>query len=121
MKKLVALISQVGTAIPTMQILENTFLGNFTFHRGGEGVYGLESDNSYEEFTANKTWVIIGQLLDQDINNGTPDLIIRWRVLSPDTVQIFTSRQEDLDTPQVIYNGRDGLLNNTPIEIRVYD
>lgn len=116
-KRWVALLTQSGTNVPTATVLENTLSGNVTFYRGGEGVYGIGLDG---EFTATKTWVMVGQPLDSDVNNGTPDLIIRWRVLSPNDVTIFTSRQEDFDNPLSLYNGADGLLNNTPIEIRVY-
>jgi len=117
-KRWVALLTQSGTSVPTAVVLENTLSGNVVFYRGGAGVYGLDLDG---EFTENKTWVMIGQPIDTDVNNGTPDLIVRWRVLSPNEVQVLTSRQEDFDNPLSLYNGRDGLLNNTPIEIRVFE
>lgn len=98
-----ALVTQTGTDAPTAIVLENT-LGNITFTRTGVGVYHIVSDGL---FTIDKTFFPRPQ----------PDTV------ADDISVVFTS-------PSIIgFYGLadgitlsdDGLINNCPFEIRVYN
>ena len=96
---------QYNEGAPTVTILENT-IGNVWFTYGGVGYYLAECDAL---FTENKTWINTVILL------GVNGPAYRG-VMSFNTQNIVSINTEsDIDTAS------DGLLYNTPIEIRVYN
>ena len=101
-----ALISQSSTDAPTVIVLQNT-LGDITFEYYDVGKYLVISDGL---FILNKTWMTITQNFDQ----GIPlDMIYTITGGSLNQL-IIQSGNPSTETPQ------DGLLDYTPIEIRVY-
>jgi len=88
-----ALLTQSSTNPPTAIVLENT-IGNIYWTYEGVGVYNA---NLIGAFTLNKTYCPIA------IANSAPDLVIPYP--NGDFIEFITG---------------DGILNNTPIEIRVY-
>ena len=95
-----ALLTQVGTAAPSAIISENT-IGNIIWTRSGAGVYYA---TLLDAFTNNKTYMFYGK-------SGI--CFILHNTFDTDTIHLFTT-----DT---IVGPNDGLLVNTPIEIRVYN
>lgn len=102
-KKYVALLSQLSTSAPSAVVLENTL--------GAVPVWSYHSTGNYDltlsgAFTANKTFVILGQY---------SSAIISSNLISTNVVRIST---EDASggTPSAL----NGILDNTAIEIRVY-
>ena len=96
-----------NAAVPTAIVLENT-IGNVWFDYGGQGIYRLNSNNL---FTDEKTMVIGSSYYQYQLN----------------TIITFSSRYqrgvEDTILLQT-FSGTsaiDGYLNNTPLEIRVYN
>jgi hypothetical protein len=101
-----ALLTQTGINDPTAIILENTFDGEIVWTFDSNGVYiGTLTD----AFTSNKTWLNItnsdavyeGVLYSIDYNNVSQVYITTY----------------DINTTSLT----DSLLNNTSIEIRVYN
>ena len=105
-KSYVALISQSGTAAPTVTILENT-LGDIVWTRiGAGGYYGTLTG----VFLANKTFIVSGSA---DINAGGGDFAtLDIRRLDNDKLILYTYDN---------FTIADSLLVNTSIEIRVYN
>jgi hypothetical protein len=99
-KKYIALISQTGTANPTVAVLENT-IGNIVWTRSLVGVYYGTLTNA---FTANKTSVNIS-----GVYKGSAQAIRR----NNNEVNVFT-------TATLTITETDSLLDETYIEIRVY-
>ena len=96
-----------NTGAPTVKVLHNT-VGNIYFRISGNGVYKVESNAL---FTNNKTTVILGPL---DFNSSIqPAVSTIQSVNTPSSYTLCTN-----DGSGVAYNG---LLTNTPIEIRVYN
>jgi hypothetical protein len=98
-----ALLTQSGENAPVVTVLENT-IGNISFNYGTAGVYVITCDNLFIE---NKTWytpVIISNIAN--ITNGE----IVWRNVNE--IRIITNLDGAL---------ADGVLSNTPIEIRIYN
>ena len=89
-----ALLTQTSTNPPIATVLENT-IGNITWSYEGVGTYNATLIGA---FTLNKTYCPIA------IVNSAPDLIIPN--LNLDFIEFITG---------------DGILNNTPIEIRIYN
>jgi len=100
-----ALLTQVGTNPPTAIVLENT-IGNITFSYDSIGNYNI---NSSGLFTLNKTTVFTGM-------NGENDLGIIGFV--HDTINTIPIVTVNVNLPTTSQNG---LLYNSPIEIRVYE
>lgn len=96
-------------AAPVVTVLENT-IGNIWFTYNGIGIYHI---NSIELFTQNKTVVFI-QNTTEDSNNSSTNL--GYAGLLPYNIQIITAVQSG-----GLWLNDDTVLNNTPIEIRVYN
>jgi hypothetical protein len=100
-----------NTGAPVVTVLENT-IGNVWFTYEGNGSYWITSNGL---FTINKTW-------------GISDSVFATATAIPEPVVIDVSGYLGSEPPNTIgirliggdYNG-DSLLNNTPIEIRVYN
>lgn len=94
------------TGAPTVKVLHNT-VGNIYFIISGNGVYGVTSSSL---FTADKTTVMLGPL---DFSSGiNPTLSTIEFINTTSNYTICTN-----DGVGVAYNG---MLTDTPIEIRVY-
>lgn len=96
------LISQTGTDAPTVVIMENT-IGNIVWSRNIAGYY---QGYLAGEFLADKTFLIIG--LSPFLYNTS----FTFNRGNDDAVNI-QNQTNDIMT--------DGILDNTPIEIRVYN
>ena len=90
-----------NTGTPVVTVLENT-IGNIWFTYDSTGLYYANSNNLFEQ---NKTTAFIG-------NNGIY-VLSAYRV-NDELVEILTYNISTV-------SNEDGLLNNTPIEIRVYN
>lgn len=103
-----ALLTQTGTNAPVVTILENT-IGNIVWSRLDVGVYNANSSN---EFFDEKTIVLIGSCGDSDMSTyyGT-------RVFKVDDSNIKISSFSS----GALFNTIDSILDNTTIEIRVYN
>lgn len=100
----VALLSQPGdTSNPTHHLLKNTLNGTVTWTRVAAGLYLGTLDHN--GFTVNKTLVFMG-------NTGGSSIVVSAYRTNPNEIQVITG-QDGVDT--------DGLMANTPIEIRVYN
>ena len=95
--------SNLGAPVAT--VLENT-IGNIWFTYDGVGYYSIKS---YNLFTDQKTTFFFGPL---DNNIGNP-------IVSTDHFGNNTSNYSFFTTDTIA--GQNGLLYNTPIEIRVYN
>lgn len=107
-KVYVALLSQTGTDAPVATVLKNTLGFIPTFAYSGQGQYTI---NSSAGFTANKTWVNT----PNTVNDGDPfstGYIIQCAIASTSQIVLTCSN--------IVSGGADGVINNTPIEIRVY-
>lgn len=100
---------EYNAAAPVVTVLENT-IGNIWFTYNGIGIYNI---NSIELFKENKTVVFIQNTTD-DGNNSSTNL--GYGGLLPYNIQIITAVQSE-----GLWLNSDGVLNNTPIEIRVYN
>jgi hypothetical protein len=103
-KKYVALMSQTGTAAPTVVVLENS-IGDIVWTRSSTGLY---RGTLIGAFTLNKTYTMMSVTLTDGIVN-----VYRF---SDDNVRVATT---NLHSPTAAYHDNH-LLNNT-IEIRVYE
>jgi hypothetical protein len=103
-KKYVALMTQTGTAAPTVTVLENS-IGDIVWTRASTGLY---RGTLIGAFTLNKTYAMMSVTLIDGIVN-----VFRF---SNDTVRVATT---NLKNPNADYHDNH-LLNNT-IEIRVYE
>lgn len=101
-KKLVGLLTQVGTAAPTLTILENTTGATFTTTRQNVGVYQITTLSSV--FTLNKT------------------LVLANNFIYPYTIDIARSGATNITIGT--YDGAstsDDVLNASSFEIRIYE
>lgn len=103
-KRYVALLTQADTDAPVATILENTLGEVPTWTYGDVGLYYL---NSTSKFTTNKTVVFITNGVDAADSMGAE-------------VASFTPNQIAISTQTVLEAPANGILNSTPIEIRVY-
>lgn len=101
-KKYVALLTQSGTAAPSAIELENT-IGNIVWSRESAGEYFATLSNA---FTSNKTWLTICPILK---STGSLKIIKE----NANSINIGSCNSGDTKT--------DGILNETSIEIRVYN
>jgi hypothetical protein len=102
-QKYVALISQSGTADPTIEILENT-LGDIIWTRTSAGDYLGTLINSFPQL---KTYIVF-----QNFYSGTGSHISFIQRANDDLINIVTK-----DNTNAFI---DNVLNYTTIEIRVY-
>jgi hypothetical protein len=105
-----ALLTQFGENAPTAIVLENT-LGNITYSRSASGLYIA---NLLGAFTLNKTFVIITPTVD-DAQNQMVSLTYNMGLDS------FEITSTNWSATLNGYTLLDGILFNTPIEIRVYE
>ena len=96
------LISQTGTNDPTVVIMENT-IGNIVWQRIATGQYTATLTNA---FTVDKTYLVVGPF--QYLYN-TSCTFLR----NNDSILGLTNQTNNIIG--------DGILDNTPIEIRVYN
>ena len=102
-KKYVANLSQSGSAAPTAVVFENTLGETVTFSRGVQGDYLLTASGAV--FTDDYTWIVIGKGFTYNYN-------------------FFAVRNSDTEIAIFSYDGNtqsDDILNDTAIEIRVYE
>jgi len=98
-----ALISQSGTSAPTATVLENTLGGTVVWSRAAGGTY---LGTLAGVFISGKTWAM------SQIVTSTAD----------EEQQIFRNSSDNIQLRTAISGtGTDNLLNNTSIEIRVYN
>lgn len=106
-----ALLTQTGTSAPVATVLENTIGDTISFAYVGVGSYKVTSTSL---FTANKTTVFIGNMLnDGSVSSG----VIQVNGFSVTTSEIEFATIDNDGTPA---NSNEILLK-TLIEIRVYD
>ena len=103
-KKYVALMTQTGTAAPTVVVLENT-IGDIVWTRASTGLY---RGTLIGAFTLDKTYTMMSVTLTDGIVN-----VFRF---SNDVVRVATT---NLHSPTAAYH--DNHLSNNTIEIRVYE
>jgi hypothetical protein len=104
-----ALLTQSGTDAPTAIVLENT-IGEITLEYEVQGTYKISSDNL---FATGKTFINIS-----NIGQEPSDFMLIYidgNILNLTESFFFITT---LDSPSTYANG---ILNNTPIEIRVYN
>jgi hypothetical protein len=108
-KVYVALITQTSTNIPTAVVLENT-IGNVIWNRSDVGIYTL---SLYNSFPLQKTRIIGSTFYSPSFDAA----ITVNSIYAYNTANILTIRVHD------VFNNVDvdGALDNTPIEIRVYN
>ena len=101
-----ALLTQTGTNAPTATVLENTLGGTIVWSRNGLGAY---SGTLSGVFTTNKTYVSveIGELL-----TGYGDNVTIYKQSTINEVALTTIKTN---------TNSDGVLKNSPLEIRVYN
>ena len=100
-----ALITQTGTANPSVIILENNMTDTIVWTRTGAGTYQGLATNPI--FTTNKTVVFT----TKDIGGGAD---VNFNGSSPGVNQVFLTTVNN-------GGGQDGSLTNATIEIRVYN
>ena len=103
-KKYVALMTQTGTAAPTVIVLENT-IGDIVWTRDSTGIYEGTLTGA---FTLDKTYAMMSVVLVDGIVN-----VFRF---SDDVVRVATT---NLKNPNA--NHHDNHLSKNTIEIRVYE
>ena len=97
-----ALLTQTGENAPVATVLENT-IGDIVWARISEGSYEGILANA---FTNNKTFILVGA----NLSDGTSEITFETSAfLSKIFLATYAARLTS-----------DGLLINTPIEIRVY-
>lgn len=109
-----ALLTQTGTSAPVATVLENT-LGDIIWTIQGVGQYiGLSSGL----FTLNKTFILI----NDNYSSFTIPKPLGKITLDPHPSVNTTLILQTGGTTSVLNNGMlNGMLNNTQIEIRVYN
>lgn len=103
-----ALLTQTGTNAPEATVLENTLNTTISFTRNDLGTYIVVATDPV--FTTNKTVLQVGS---------------NFRTFSADSsfmqTSILTNSQFNLYTLDQSLNYEDGILENTLLEIRVYN
>jgi hypothetical protein len=111
-----ALLTQVDDNPPTAIVLENTIDGTISFTYITTGLYEIVNSNGWD-FT--KIWYTIGALGNVGTNTSNPG---RSEIgFEGTSLVVYTFSNELVDT--IDYNPLpiNGQINNTPIEIRVYN
>ena len=106
-----ALLTQSGTDAPVATVLENTLGGTVVWTRDSAGFYNGTLNGA---FTANKTILLVGGGI-ASIGSELNTVSFIWADV--DTVTVY-SVYADISTPS--QQSSDGVVNLTPIEIRVY-
>ena len=105
-----ALLSQSGTADPTVIVLENTMVNPVTVARASAGNYTVTC-NDFNFFTVNKTAI-------SAISPNANGPIIRTAVNNPTTFRINTVNNSITQPYSVL---SDDILNLSMVEVRVYN
>lgn len=107
-----AAVTQSGTSAPTAVRMDNNFAGvTFTWARTATGTYTLTASSPV--FTSTKTHVV-AEIPGNALYNLTATI--------NSTTQItFSSLAESVISLVLTLTGQDGILNNTLIEVRVYN
>lgn len=100
-KSYTALLNQTGTNAPTITVLNSELPFALASGYTSSGSYVLTSSNT---FTTNKTFVMLNATTDEKVFHDIPNT---------SNINIYTRDKSNVAT--------DGILNNCPIEIRVYD
>ena len=103
-----ALLTQSSDSAPTAIVLQNELNNTISLSRDEKGVYSLTTPTN--TFTTNKTFVLIGTA------NATTAPSIDTKIL----VSLENQTQIRITTVSAS-STEDGCLNNTAIEIRVYN
>ena len=109
----VALLTQTGTSAPVATVLKNTLSGTVVWTRDSSGTY---NGTLMGAFTPNKTVSFVGQISAIEGN-------LSYSVINTNVNAIFlmTGDVFIIDTNGPIgVTATDGMLNSTPVEIRVY-
>jgi hypothetical protein len=99
-----ALVNQVGTNAPVATVLENTLGGTVVWTRSLQGVYFATLNSA---FTNNKTFCLSGNNV---VDGQAVKNIIQRNTVNQIVVETYFNTTK-----------QDGILNNTSIEIRVYN
>lgn len=102
-KKYIANLTQTGTNDPTAIVFENTLGVTITYSYDNTGDYSLTASASI--FTQYYTWIIIS-------TNGIPNTQCYTSWVNDTTIRIRTTNGS---------SASNGLLEDTAIEIRVYE
>ena len=108
-----ALLSQSDTDAPVATVLENTFNVNFSFEYIHTGIYKLSSSTNV--FVANKTCFFADIVRDLG-TYSTSEVLVTYDEITPNYINIHT-----VDTSDGVHTTANSVLNNTTIEIRVYN
>ena len=108
-----ALLTQSGTNAPVATVLENTFNVDFSFEYINIGLYTLSSPTNV--FIANKTCFFVDVVRDLGAFS-TSEVLVSYDLIIPNSIDIAT-----INTSSGVYANANGVLNNTTIEIRVYN
>lgn len=115
-KSYVATLTQSATNAPVATIISNTLDGDIVWSYSGDagGYFG----DLVGAFTADKTFLIIG---NYNVINNVQLYFTELLRESADQVSISTFRVTEADAGGNLNKiGTNGVLNSTPIEIRVY-
>jgi hypothetical protein len=103
-----ALLTQSGTASPTVDILENTLGGTIVWTRSGIGSYTGTLSGMFPD--TNKVFCIFS--FGTSVSNYGDNINLFWQANSSNTIVLTTVR---------INSNSDEMLSKNPIEIRVYN
>lgn len=103
-----ALLTQSGTASPTVDILENTLGGTIVWTRSGIGSYTGTLSGMFPD--TNKVFCIFS--FGTTVSNYGDNINLFWQANSSNTIVLTTVR---------INSNSDEMLSKNPIEIRVYN
>jgi len=107
-----ALLTQSGTDAPTAVVLENTLGVTPVFSRVGDGEYTI---SAITKFLPNKTFL-------KSEYNSIYGYMMSLEKLNNDTIRILSEEEPTyISSTYTPPTAKDGLLDNTPIEIIVYN
>ena len=93
---------------PVVTVLENT-IGNIWFTYHGVGYYDINKDSNFEQ---NKTFVILTNNLSGNVGIIGQNMALGFECYGDNVIQLTTAVDNAYE---------NGVLFNTPIEIRVYN
>lgn len=108
-----ALLTQSGTDAPVAIVLENTLGGDVIWSYAGVGLYTLSSPTNV--FISNKTCFFVDVVRDLG-TFSTSEVLVSYDLITPNSIDITT-----IDTSNGVHANANAVLNNTTIEIRVYN
>ena len=99
---------QYNLGAPVVTVLENT-IGNIWFTYHGVGYYDINKDSNFEQ---NKTFVILTNNLSGNVGIIGQNMALGFECYGDNVIQLTTAVDNAYE---------NGVLFNTPIEIRVYN